>query len=329
MSKPHDPAPTSAPADLGRPELPSLTALLAFDAALRHRSFTRAGRELGRTQGAVSRQIALLEEQLGRPLFHREHPHLRPTRAARTFGVKLHRVLDRLSAIVLETQAGDDEGGVLNLAVLPTFGTTWLIPRLAGFLADHPAVSVHLTTSLQIFDFEAEELDVAIHYGEGVWPRARSEALMEEEVVVVCAPSLIQKRALAEPADLAGQTLLQLSSRPAGWDSWLAQNELGGIAGRRGPRFEHHLMVLQAAQAGLGVALLPDFVAAEPLERGSLVEPFPGRRARTHRSYWLVYPERSLELPALHSFRAWLRTEIESARRPTDAQTRAVSSSDR
>ena len=297
--------------DTARPELPSLTALQAFDAALRHRSFTRAARELGRTQGAVSRQIALLEGQLGRPLFHREHPHLRPTRVARTFGAKLTRVLDRLGAIVLEAQATDDEGGVLNLSTLPTFGTTWLIPRLQSFLQAHPGVSVQLTTSLQVFDFENEELDAAIHFGEGVWPGARSEPLMEERVVVVCAPEVARRSRLRAPLDLAGQTLLHLSSRPAAWRRWLRTNEAQAVDGRRGPRFEHHLMVLQAARAGLGVALLPDFVAAESLERGALVAPFPDRPQRTPRRYWLVYPERSLELPALHAFRAWLRATIE------------------
>jgi len=320
MSPTHDHGPADGsgdPGDTGRSELPSLTALQAFDAALRHRSFTRAGAELGRTQGAVSRQVALLEAQLGRTLFHREHPRLRPTRVATTFGTKLARLLDRLSALVLEVQAAADEGGVLHLAVLPTFGTTWLIPRLSGFQQRHPGVSLHLTTSLRQFDFEAEELDVAIHYGEGVWPGARSEPLMEEEVVVVCAPELAREGTLGSPADLAARTLLQLSSRPEGWPRWLAANGAGAVDGRRGPRFEHHLMVLQAAQASLGVALLPDFVAREPLARGSLVEPFPGRRARTRRRYWLVYPERSLELPALHAFRAWLREELEAERAPS------------
>lgn len=307
MSSMHTP-PTDSGSGGGL-ELPSLTALQAFDAALRHRSFTRAARELGRTQGAVSRQIALLEQQLGRELFHREHPRLRPTRTAEVFGAKLRRVLDRLGTIVLEAQAHDDAGGVLHLAILPTFGTTWLIPRLPGFLAQEPRCSVQLTTSLRVFDFEAEELDAAIHYGEGVWPGARSEPLMAEEVVVVCAPAL--RPALERPDDLAGQTLLQLSSRPAGWRRWLATQGVEGVDGRRGPHFEHHLMVLQAAQAGLGVALVPDFVAAAPLARGEVVEPFPGLRGHTRAKYWLVYPERSLELPALHAFRAWLRAELE------------------
>jgi LysR family glycine cleavage system transcriptional activator len=305
MSKPHTPSRRPA-ADPGA--LPSLTALQAFDAALRHRSFTQAARELGCTQGAVSRQVASLEQALGRELFHREHPAVRPTRVAEELGRKLRGVLERLTSIVREAQSAGEDGGVLDLALLPTFGTTWLIPRLKEFLRAHPQVAVHVTTSLHAFDFETEDLDAAIHYGEGVWPGARSEPLFDEQVMVVAAPEVA--RGLRTPADLAQATLLQLSSRPEAWQRWLDEWAPGAVDGRRGPRFEHHLMVLAAARAGLGWGLLPDFVATEALADGAVVEPFPGTRSRTLRKYWLVYPERSLELPALHAFRGWLREEL-------------------
>lgn len=295
-------------ADRGGAELPSLTALTAFDATIRLGSFTAAAKALGRTQGAVSRQVALLETQLGAQLFHREHPRVRPTRAAEVFGTRVHRILERLRVAVADVREESAIGGVLHLALLPTFGTTWLIPRLPTFLREHPDVSVELTTSLKTFHFDDGDLDAAIHYGEGTWPGARAERLMREQVTVCCTPALARR--VQAPSDLADLTLLQIVSRPRAWDQWLAARGVEGIEGRRGPRFEHHMMVVEAARAGLGFALLPDFVAEAPLASGELVEVFGPTRFATDRSYWLVYPDRSLELGSLLAFRAWLRAEV-------------------
>jgi LysR family glycine cleavage system transcriptional activator len=301
MSAAHDAA------AMARHELPSLTALTAFEATLRHRSFTAAARELDRTQGAVSRQVALLESQLGRELFHREHPRLVPTRAAEAFGARLRKVLERLHAAVADAREESEAGGVLHLALLPAFGTTWLIPRLPGFLDANPEVSVELTTSLRRIDFEEGGVDAAIHYGQGTWPGARAELVMRETVVVVAAPERAAEA--AGPADLVGAPLLQIVSRPWAWPEWLAAQGAEASLGARGPRFEHHMMAVEAACAGLGFALVPDFVARPRLASGDLVEPFDGARSRTGRGYWLVYPERSLELGGLLAFRRWLRDE--------------------
>jgi LysR family glycine cleavage system transcriptional activator len=329
-----------------RQELPSLAALQAFEAALRHRSFTRAARELARTQGAISRQVAGLEAELGCRLFHREHPRVRPTPAAEVLGTKVRAILDRLAAVVLEARSAArsaaEGGGVLNLAILPTFGTQWLIPRVRSFHAAHPGVMVHFATRLRPFDFEGgdfdgreprggthppaapsgeggEHFDAAIHHGEPDWPGAHLEHLMDEQVIVVSAPELLAELGppgRARPEDLFGRTLLQLQSRPSAWPEWLeaqgVTDEAGLAAARRGPRFEHHLMVIQAAIAGLGVALLPTFLVQTELAEGRLATPFPDRVAGTPRSYWLAYPERSAELPALVAFRAWLRARLEA-----------------
>jgi LysR family glycine cleavage system transcriptional activator len=289
-------------------ELPSLIALQAFEAAARHRSFTRAAAELHRTQGAVSRQVAQLEAALGVALFHREHPHVRPTAAAQVFAAKVRGILDRLSAVCLEVEAARGAGGVLNLAILPTFGTRWLIPRLADFYRDHPEVSVNLTTRIHTFDFEAVELDAAIHHGEGVWPGAELVRLMDDLVLAVCTPD--RARRLRAPADLAGETLLQLESRLGGWGEWFEAMGVRGADGRRGPRFEHHLMVIQAALAGLGVALLPAFLVQEELAAGTLVAPLQREPLRTSRAYWLAFPPRSAGQPALRAFAAWLARRL-------------------
>ncbi len=289
--------------------LPSLPGLQAFEAAARLGSFTRAGQELNLTQGAVSRAVAALESEVGVPLFERVRQRIRLTAAGEAYAAKVGPLLARLEAATLEVKASRGEGGLLNLAILPTFGTRWLIPRLPAFARAHPEVQVAFHTRLYPFDFEAEELDAAIHLGEGRWPGARLDRLFDEEAVVVASPRLAFAEPLVGPADLARHTLLQMATRPQGWEEWLEANDVKGVAGRRGPRFESHLMVIQAAKADLGFALLPTFLVEEELMKGELVEPFPDTRLRGLRSYWFATPEHAAERPAVRAFRNWLLEE--------------------
>lgn len=288
--------------------MPSLTALLAFEAALRYGNFTRAGEELGRTQGAISRQVALLEQQLGVTLFSREGARITPTAVGRSYGAKLGPILDRLAALTLELQSSGEVGSVLNLAILPSFGTRWLIPRIPDFNRQHPAIRLHFTTRIGTFDFEAEGLDAAIHHGQEHWPGAQLDALMQEEISVVCREDLAAR--LKEPLDLRRLPRLQLQSRRRAWTHWFRNLDLDVADAGRGPLFEHHLMVIQAALAGLGVALLPTFLIEEELEAGRLVTPFPELIFPGLNGYYLAYPEASRQLPALVAFRDWISREL-------------------
>jgi LysR family glycine cleavage system transcriptional activator len=297
-----------------RRDLPSLASLEAFEAAGRHRSFTRAALDLHVTQGAVSRQVQALEEQLGVSLFHRVKKRISLTSAGEAYLPKVRACLERLEAATLQMKAFKGAAsGVLNLAILPTFGTRWLIPRLPAFMAAHPEVLVNFSTRLGVFDFTDEDLDAAIHHGRPDWPGVVLDHLMDEEVVVVGSPALCRKAGLAAPVDVAGQVLLQLSSRPDAWREWLDGVGLPRVDGRRGPRFEHFAMIIQAAVAGLGLAVLPRFLAEDELRQGLLVVPFPDASVKSQ-SYWLVYPEARRDLPALVAFRGWLLEEIHVAR---------------
>lgn len=286
--------------------LPTTAALQAFESAAFHGSITAAARELHLTQGAISRQIQSLEQHLGVPLFHRERQRIRLTAPGEHYLQHVRTAFDRLEAAALELRTLQRGGGVLQLGILPTYGTRWLIPRFPSFAEAHPDVQVHFTTKLQPFDFATEDLDAAIHYGDPHWPDARLDALMDEDVVLVCSARYRERIGLREPADLRRATLLQIATRPHGFEDWLRARGATGVDGRRGPRFEHHQMVLQAAIAGLGVAVLPTFVCEDELARGQVVEAFADTRVRTGKGYWLVYPERRAGLPALQAFRAWL-----------------------
>ncbi len=286
--------------------LPATGALQAFESAAFHLSITRAAAELHLTQGAISRQIQNLEEHLGVDLFVRERQRIRLSAAGERYLVHVRAAFDRLEAAALELRTLQRGGGVLQLAILPTYGTKWLIPRFPSFAAAHPEIQVHFTTKLQMFDFAAEDIDAAIHYGENSWPGAVLEALMDEEVLLVCSPAYRDAHDLSTPAKLRAATLLQMSTRPGAFDEWFAARGVTGIDGRRGPRFEHHAMVLQAAIAGLGVAVLPAFAVEDELASGTVVEAFADTRVRTGKGYWLVYPEGRRDLPALRAFRDWI-----------------------
>lgn len=292
------------------PDLPSLTALQAFEAALRHRSFTRAAAELFRTQGAISRQVAALEKELGVTLFHRGQKELRPTPAAIAFGSRVRTALQALGEAVEDTRAARAEGAVLHVATLPSFGTRWLAARLGGFYARHPETSIHLGTHIHPFDFDAEDFDLAIAHGRGSWPGAHLERLMADEVVVVLAPELAIEHQVAEPADLGALPLLRLESRTSGWREWFEAAGIDPASGRDGGRFEHQLMVLEAALAGLGAALLPTFLVRDELRRGSLVSPFPDRVIDTGAAYWLAWPPRSDTHPGRVAFVTWLQEAL-------------------
>ena len=287
--------------------LPNTGALSAFESAAAHGSITAAARELHRTQSAVSRQIQALEAHLGVELFQRRRQRIRLTDAGARYLEHVRAAFDRLEAGELELRASRGVGGgVLRLGILPTYGTRWLIPRLPSFARENPTVQIHFTTRITVFDFASEDLDAAIHYGEGHWPGAVVEPLMDEEVCVVCSAAYREARGLETPADLRRATLLQITSRPHAFDDWLRAKGVTGVDGARGPRFEHHQMVLEAAIADLGVAVLPDFAVVDELRRGTVVEAFADTRVRTGKAYWLAYPERRATLPALRRFRAWL-----------------------
>ena len=160
--------------------LPPMADLLAFEATARHTSISRAADELHLTQSAVSRQIRQLEAQLGMALFHRVRQRVVLTDAGRVYAVDVRTLLQQLSDATQKTMAASGGGGLLNMAVLPTFGTRWLIPRLGDFVQRYPDVTVNIAARTEPFDFAKEPFDAAIHFGAPHWAEAVCEYLMHE-----------------------------------------------------------------------------------------------------------------------------------------------------
>ncbi|MBV8617520.1 MAG: LysR family transcriptional regulator [Curvibacter sp.] len=296
---------------LRRNQLPAIPSLLAFEAAARHGSISRAAGELHLTQGAVSRQIHQLEEQLGVALFHRVRQRVVLTDPGRIYAGELRPLLRQLSETTQRAMSFAGTGGVLHLAVLPTFGTRWLAPRLSRFAALHPEAGLSFATRTEAFDFDSQPFDAALHYGMPHWAGAECSYLMHEEVVPLCSPAYAGQQALRQPQDLARAVLLQQSTRPDLWADWFEQAGCRVAQPRRGPRFEQFSMIAEAAVHGLGAALLPRFLVEEEIAAARL-QRLPGPALRQQEAYYLVVPESRAENPLVQAFKAWLVAECQA-----------------
>jgi DNA-binding transcriptional LysR family regulator len=204
-------------------------------------------------------------------------------------------------------------GGVLELAVIPTFATRWLIPRLGYFHASHPGITLDLTTRAEPFMFNDTVFDAAIHYGDPVWPGAITEYLFGEEMIPVCSPALLKGGIPIEPAELERLPLLHQSARPDAWREWFAVAGLANVNAMGGARYELFSMLVEAALAELGVALVPRFFVLGEIASGALVIPCQAV-LHSQRSYYLVYPENKVGSAPLQVFCHWLRDQANAYR---------------
>ena len=283
--------------------IPSLGMLLAFEAVIRHGSVTGAAGELHLTQSTVSRLVQGLEAQLGRTLFVRSKQRLVATSAALAYQREVTRGLDLVQHAGLALIANPG-GGSLALAVLPTFGTRWLAPRLERFFDEHPGISLNLSTRIGRFDLAADVFDAVIFYGEPDWPGALHAKLFDEHLTACATKAFLAKHRVKRPRDLARLPLLQLETRLGAWDDWFrAQGETPPPVS--GMLLDQFAMMIQAAISGLGVALLPDYLAAMEIAEGRLV-PVARPAVRGTGAYWLAWPESRNDWPPLVAFRAWL-----------------------
>ena len=297
---------------MDRRRLPPLNALRAFEAAARHMNFTRAADELSVTPGAVSQQIQNLEDYIGAALFKRTPKGLLLTDAAQTALPALREAFDRLGeAASLLTAAVD--GRRVTVSAAPSFAAKWLVPRLGRFEAAHPEVDVWLSAGMELVDFAAGEVDVAIRYGSGRYPGLEVTKLMSETVLPVAAPSLLAERGLAQPEDLAHHTLLHDGSPEADescpdWTMWLTARGIKGVDGARGPRFNQSSLVIEAAVNGRGVALAKRALAQADLDAGRLAAPLQINTAVDF-AYYVVHPKAKGRLAQVKAFVKWLQAE--------------------
>lgn len=293
-----------------RRRLPPLTGLVTFEAAARLSSFTRAAAELGVTQAAVSRQIHLLEGFLGFPLFHRLHRGIELTEKGRTLAAAASRSLNLLADTVAEIS---DEGPDNELVISATvaFSHFWLLPKVSLFSAAHPDIKLRIVT--QDDAPETGGIDVAIRYGNGMWPEARAQLLFRDEVFPVCSPGVAASfPGVCDLAGLLGMPLIvHQHDNPVwmGWGAWLAG--FGAELPKRGARLvcSSYIDSIYAALNGQGVALGWAALTADLLHQGRLVRVTDCSRV-TSDAYHAVIPQRDRTKASVGPFLDWLAETV-------------------
>lgn len=254
--------------------IPPLNALLAVEATARMRSFTRAGEELNTSQSAVSHAVTQAESFLETKLFDRSARPIALTPDGMEYVASLSSCLAQLSA---ETQAlrQRKHQNILTISCNLAYGNFWLLPRLKGFHAAHPDIQVNMVTTFQGLSSMVPGIDVAICFGRGYWPGFHAHLLFQEQILPVAAPGYMNERQLPKaPKDLLQHILLHALSFDKSWydwPQWFAHFGVRQIGPLAGPTFDNHLLMMQAALGGRGVALGWVGTATDFLHEGQLV----------------------------------------------------------
>lgn len=289
--------------------LPSLNAVRSFEAAARHLSFTLAARELSVTQGAVSRMVQALEAELGIALFRRIGRTLELTPAGAAYQPHISQALESIAAATRSIRRLE-RGGVLRVTVLPTFAMRWLVPRLHSFQQRHPDILIDIITHEVTLDFAVSGVDIGILYGLGQWPHTEATLFMHEDVAVYCSPALLKRGpALTGPKDLSAHRLLQHTTRVQGWHNYFTTLGLPPPDMSLSPGFEHFFMLIEAAAAGMGLALLPQFLAVEELVSGRLVCPYDVS-LRNKNAYYITHANGAGRNRSIQLFKEWLLAQV-------------------
>jgi len=296
--------------------LPPLNAIRAFESAGRHLSFTKAAEELNVTPAAISQQVRNLEDILGVPLFRRLTRALLLTEAGQAALPILGEGFDRLVNGIDRINAYE-EGGILTVTAAPSFAAKWLVRRLPRFDELYPDIRVRLDPSLHVVDFERENVDIAVRFGDGNYPGFRSDRLMMESISPVCSPSLLNGQIpLHQPRDLGNHTLIHVdwglgNSTQPDWTMWLLTAGADNVNPARGPVFTTEILALEAVLEGNGVALVNRALVANDVAAGRMVWPFE-LTLETEYGFFIVCPEHTADLPKNAAFREFLLEEIRS-----------------
>ena len=305
-----------------RRRIPPLNPLRAFEAAARHMSFTKAADELNVTQGAVSRQVKVLEEYLGFGLFERTAKGLELSRNGRAYVGALSQAFEQIARATDEVVSSRSQS-ILTLRGYTTFLVRWLIPLLPEFKIKHPNVEIRLVSASDPVDFERDNVDLGIRYGYGQWRNTESDLLFLDSLRPVCSPLLLERVRLKSPHDLAQCTLLHLNQRRSDWPDWLAGADCETLSAENNLFLEDLGVVYQCAIAGMGVAIGQQAYIEDDLAARRLVALFE-TVLRRPKGYFLVCPKDRVHAAKVRIFRDWLRERLAN-----DALTGAPQSASR
>lgn len=293
---------------LANVHLPSFAVLRCFDSAARHQSFTTASEELGLSQSAVSRHVRELESHIGVALFRREGRGVRLTIAGQSLARRLSSDLGALRRTISHSIAAGESAQVLTIAVLPTFGARWLVPRLRKFTETKPNLELVVFSRSEPFDLVEQGVDLAVHFGTEEWPGARLTKMCEEDLVAVASPDLCAEFGSDDTFHAFEFPLLHLSSRPHLWEAFKSSVSETEVPARAGSYFDQFSLIISAAVAGLGAAILPTYLIEKELEAGSLIE-IARPPVSIGRNYYLATPA-GIKNSLVSEFIFWARKQV-------------------
>lgn len=288
-----------------------LLALRAFTEVARHGSIKHAAQALGVTSGAVSQQIRQLEDRLGVTLFIRGHQKMSLSEDGASVYPTLLSAFDQIES-ALRTLESSKRRKTVTISTVPSFAASWLVPRLGDFNRLHPDIEVRVEASATLVDLRRDHVDIAIRHGLGHYPGLNTEHLMAPVLLPVASPELIASQTrIHEPADCLNWPLLQDADR-ADWALWLAAHDVDeDPRAERGTAFEDDYLLIRAAIAGLGLALVPQEYARDEIAAGRLTQvldkPWPARFA-----YYLVTLPETQQRPEVLAFSDWIKAQAQA-----------------
>jgi LysR family glycine cleavage system transcriptional activator len=288
--------------------LPPHSMLRSFESAARHQSFTLAAEELHLTQSAISKQVKDLEEMIGVALFRRAGRRVVLTEAGQKLASEISVDLENIHQTIMRAVSAGQQDAALRVAVLPGFASEWLIPRLPEYEALHPNINLSFSTRLEPFDLQREHFDLAVHFGREEWPDADLRKLSDETMIPVASPAFVKRHQLAGIEDLAKVPLLHMETRPLVWRAFFERAGIAADGNLSGKYFDQFSMVIAAALASLGAALIPSYLIEKELNDNELFR-LSDMTITTQNSYFLVSP-RNRKDAAADAFADWMVSSI-------------------
>ena len=294
--------------------LPPLDPLIAFEAAARQLSFTRAAEELNLSQAAVSQQIRNLEKNLGVDLFIRAHRSITLSARGRELQHTVSAVLHQLANAAEEMRVSGNQLR-LTIAADQSIASMWLMPRLSQFQRQHPEFSVRIIASDREKDWFADEIQLSIIHGNGTWPGMRSEKLFDEEIFPVCSETYLQGRTIPlKGKELVNEVLLDLDDGHwhwMNWRTWLSQSSINLPAHHRRFQVNSYPLLIDAVKNGQGIALGWKHLVDDELQSGALLK-VTKESVATNLGYYLVWNENLPMDMTAQAFREWCKVEVGS-----------------
>lgn len=290
---------------------PSMSQLLAFEASARLGSFTKAGHELHLTQSAVSRHIQALEQTLQTTLFLRLGRQITLSLEGEIYAHEVRAALMRIRNASMQVYHNSKNEYVLRLAVLPIFGSKWLMPRLAHFYDKHPEIQINIYSRLGELDLTTSDIDAYICMGKSDMENTEYQHLFDAPVVVIANPEELKRKPISQPNDLLQHQLLHVVNHSPSWKESLLESGVDPKQVKLGAQYEYTSHLVQAVSSGLGVGLVAELFVEEEVKQGKIAMVQIDFFHPKAKSYYLAHRQNMSSHPALSCFKQWLCDEMQ------------------